>query len=427
MADKKNKLSQQNTTPNLYAWSVFLLAAAFLFYQYLIYILPSIISDQLLKTYALSGAGLGFMVSIYFYSYAFMQVPATFLMERFGAQKATSLALLICALGVLLFSSASSLTLMVLGRFLIGLGSAFASLSYMKLISTWFPTSYFPMMASFFGIACMVGAGTSETPLAWIVAKLNWQAMLWICALLGLILSIIAYVLLRSKRAEDHTQTPKKDNNFKRAHFKKILSQPYQWSLILFTGFAAAPIWVFAGLWGTPFLIEAYHLSRFDAASSVSFAFFGFVVGGIVIDMLARRFESSLPIASLGTLLTLITLALIIYVPGLSYWTLTGLIFLFGIFAGSYLSSYALARNTEDLSLVSTSTVLLNMAIPITASIAEPMIGFILDLFPHAQNEGARSFSISAYQSGLSVLLAYLVIALIMCLLLRKPIKNKAH
>lgn len=167
--------------------------------------------------------------------------------------------------------------------------------------------------------------------------------------------------------------------------------------------------------------MEAYQLSKFAAASSVSFAFFGFVCGGMVIDALARRFQSQVSILAGGTLLALILLGVIVYVPYFSYWTLTTLIFLFGVASSSYLAAYALARATRELYLVSSSVVLINMAGPIFSAFAEPLIGKILDWIAHAaSNQGAHMFSTHAYQLGLSVLMVYLVLALVMCLFVKK-------
>src|SRR3990167_10924158 len=93
---------QKNNIILWYPWAIILLSASFLFYKYILQISPSLMTDDLMNFFHVSGAGLGNLAATYFYSYAIMQLFAGFLLDRFSPRILTAVALLITGLGALL-------------------------------------------------------------------------------------------------------------------------------------------------------------------------------------------------------------------------------------------------------------------------------------------------------------------------------------
>lgn len=401
----------QQGKPTWYAWFVFLLGAGFLFYKYTLFVSPAIVTQELMDHYSLSGMMFGFLVSSYFYTYMLMQIPSALLIDRYGIRKLTSLAILLSAIGIILFAKSPNLAGAFLGRMLIGFGVAFAINSYMKMVSTWFPTDYFPVMATFFGVACMAGAGTAETPLSWLAVNMGWQNMLLLCGAIGLLWALIFWLVVKDKQQEKRAQEPVKDHSFKMRKYRAILQQRSNLFLMIYMGLSFTPITVFAGLWGVPYVMLASHLTKIPAASATSFSFFGFVIGGLAMDFISKYVKAKRSILFVGTLLALLFLITVIYVPNLSGLWLTVLTFLFGFFASSYLTGYALAKELNNMKEMSSIITLINMAGPLCCIIVEPLMGKILD---------AQSFSLSAYHWSFGMLIGCLLLALFCCLFLKK-------
>ena len=67
-----------------YGIIIFLLAALFLIYEMAVQVSPSVMTKQLMKDFSINAGALGWMASVYFYSYTIMQIPAGILFDRYG-------------------------------------------------------------------------------------------------------------------------------------------------------------------------------------------------------------------------------------------------------------------------------------------------------------------------------------------------------
>lgn len=123
----------------MYPWLVWLLAAAFFFYKYLLQVSPSVMSEDLLSSFHATGAQLGNLAACFFYSYLLLQIPVGILLDRYNPRYITTFAILTSAIGVLLFSMSQTIHEAYLTRSIMGLGAAFAAVSCFKIITLWFP------------------------------------------------------------------------------------------------------------------------------------------------------------------------------------------------------------------------------------------------------------------------------------------------
>src|SRR3990167_8601086 len=83
-----------------YPGLVLSLAASFLFYKYVLQIFPSIITDQLMQQFHLTGAGLGGLAATFYYSYMIAQLFVGVLLDKYSTRWLTSMAIFAGALGV---------------------------------------------------------------------------------------------------------------------------------------------------------------------------------------------------------------------------------------------------------------------------------------------------------------------------------------
>ena len=102
---------------NMYPWIVWLLAASFFYYKYLIQVSPGVMSTELMSAYSLTGAGLGNLAACFFYGYLLMQIPVGILLDKWSPGKITAIAAGFCALGVLLVAHTHALLTAGLSRF----------------------------------------------------------------------------------------------------------------------------------------------------------------------------------------------------------------------------------------------------------------------------------------------------------------------
>ena len=397
------------------AWSIWLLSALFMFYKYALEVSPSVMTGTLMSTFQIGGVELGNLAASYFYAYLLLQIPAGFMLDRFGPRKMTSLAIAVCALGSMLFASAGTLFTAEIGRFFIGAGAAFAAVNCLKLTANWFPFRQFAFMAGLMMTIAMLGAVGGQAPLAHFIHLFTWRPAMNYIGIAGLFLALIFWIVVRDKAPDHKTERMIVSPKISLLQsLKKLLQSSQSWWLSIYSGFAFAPVMVFGGLWGVAFLSSAYHLPESIAAQQVSLIFIGFAVGAPVFGYLSDRLGKRKGVMFWGTLSSLITISAVIYIPGFSLFLVSLLLFLFGFSISSFLLCFTMIREISAAHLAATAIGFMNAFDALFGAFSDPLTGKILDSqWTGEVVEGARVFSIGAYQAAFLTLPIYLAIALL--------------
>lgn len=235
-------------------------------------------ASDLMSEFSLTATEMGNFAASFFYAYMIMQIPVGLIIDRFGPRFVTSLAIILCVFGVFLFATAESFFIACIGRFVAGIGGAFAVVNYLRLAANWFSVKRFAFLSGLMMTAGMIGSVFGQAPLSALIAAFSWRGAMKILSISGLILAVL-FVLIVRDRAPHHREVelnPEKLSLGK--NFKKILCQPQSWLLTFYSGFAFAPFSVFGGLWGVSFL-KAQGFSPGNAAQGASLMFLGFAVG----------------------------------------------------------------------------------------------------------------------------------------------------
>jgi MFS family permease len=386
-----------------------------MFYKYALEVSPSIMTQTLMSTFHISGAELGNLAATYFYSYLLLQIPAGLLLDKFGPRKTTTLAIAVCAAGSLVFAGANTFFMAAFGRFLTGAGAAFAAVNCLKLIANWFPFRHFAFMAGLMMTLAMLGAVGGQAPLAAFVDALEWRQAMQIIGIAGLVLAVLFWSVVRDRspdhKRERHIVSPKA-NVF--ANLKKIFTSSQSWWLSVYSGFAFAPVMVFGGLWGVSFIAEAYQLSHNIAAQQVSLIFIGFAVGAPVFGWFSDWLGKRRPVMFWGTVCSLASITMIVYLPGTTLYTLGFLLFIFGFSISTFLLCFTMIREINLPVVAATALGFMNAFDALFGAFSDPLTGKFLDMgWDGTLKEGARVFSVPAYKAAFLTLPAYLIVAIL--------------
>ena len=71
----------------LYPWFVWCLASSFLFYKYLLQVSPSVMVNELMQSFHLTGQSMGNLAAFYFYAHLLMQLPVGILLDNFNPKR----------------------------------------------------------------------------------------------------------------------------------------------------------------------------------------------------------------------------------------------------------------------------------------------------------------------------------------------------
>lgn len=401
-------------SPALYPWIVFILSASFLFYKYLIEVSPSVLANELMSEFNIQGTQLGNLASCYFYAYLIMQIPVGLLLDRFGPRVLTSCAIVLCAFGALLLADAQSFYLACLGRFISGTGAAFAAISCFKLITIWFKANRFAFMAGLMMTAGMLGAVGGQTPLAASIHLFGWRPTLNIIGIVGIVFGIVFFSIVRNKSSNSKQTTHNKTKSFTEA-IRGISKKPQNWLLSIFSGLAFAPISVLGGLWGVPFISQAYHLSKTAAASHISLIFIGFALGAPLFGILSDQVGRRKPLVYIGTITALILICIALFCTVIPSLLLSITMFGFGFFISAFLISFTMIREINPLAFAATSVATMNTLNAVLCAFSDPFIGKLLDIFWKGKmQDGAPVFEVIDFQFGLTTLPIYLLIGIVL-------------
>ncbi len=408
----------------IYPWLVWLAGASFFFYKYLVQVSPSVMTADLMRAFQINGAGLGNLSACYFYAYLIMQIPVGILLDKFSPRYLTTFAILICGVSTLIFAQASSLGIACLARAAMGLGAAFAAVSCFKLATLWFLPQRFALISGMCMTAAMLGAVFGQAPLSLLVHNFGWRTALVIVGSLGIALSLIYLITVKDKSLHNQPTDHSESQTTRGQLFGNlwlILKSKQAWLLSWYSGLAFAPVSVFGGLWGVPFLQQAHHLSAAKAAYAISWIFIGFATGAPLLGWMSDFIGRRKPIMIFGTLLALLSSLIIIYSPNQHFDTLIILLFCFGLGASGFFTCFAMIREVFPLILAATVLGFMNTFDSICEALSEPLVGWILDVNWHGTMiAGVHQFSAHTYQIALSLMPIYLLVALILLIFVKE-------
>lgn len=400
------------TTQSGYPILIISLCSFFLFYKYILQIYPSIITDSLMREFALNGVGLGSLAATFYYTYMIAQLFVGVMIDKYSPRWLTSVAIFCCALGVLLFAGAHTVMGAGLSRGLMGVGVAFATVAYMKLAAVWFPPRHYAFIGGLLATAAMAGAVFGEAPLAWFVAQFGWRDCLLYIGWVGMGLAVLFFLVVRD--APNKIEIAKKSDITWR-DVGRVLKNTQNWLLTLYSGLAFCPIAVFGGLWGTPFLQQAYELNKTQSASMVSMIFIGLGIGSPLLGLLSDKVGKRRVVMWVCTLLSCVMLSIVLYCHPLPVWLLGTLLFLFGFGLGSFMLVFSIGKELNDIRVTATVIAMINASDAFLDALTEPAIGWLLDLGWEGKiHNGVHYFSLSSYHVALAVLPIYLFAAAIL-------------
>ena len=122
-----------------------------------------------------------------------------------------------------------------------------------------------------------------------------------------------------------------------------------------------------------------------------------------------------------ATLVAAASLAIALYLPGLPLVVVRALLLVHGIFSGTMVLCFVVAREHNRPSAGGTAVAFANMAVMGTSAAFQPLIGWLLDLgWDGRLVDGVRIYSAATFRVALSTLLVTGVAAFVAALLTRE-------
>jgi ACS family D-galactonate transporter-like MFS transporter len=249
----------------------------------------------------------GLILSAFGWTYAFMQIPGGFVIDRLGPRLTYALSLGIWSILTLLQGLVRSAGALIGLRFGLGLAEAPAFPVNSRVVAAWFPTRERASAVAIYTAGEYVGLAFLTPILALIIATLGWQAMFIICGAIGVIYAFIWFLAYRDPKHSRRVNQAELDyireggglaeralerSKVNWSEALELLKHRQLWGMYIGQFAAASMLWFFL-TWFPSYLAIARHLSIIKvglyAIIPYIAAFFGVLAGGAVADWLIRR------------------------------------------------------------------------------------------------------------------------------------------
>jgi len=302
------------------------------------------------------GAGpddLAFASSLWFLSFAAMQLPVGWALDRIGPRRTASVLLLIGGGGgALLFALASTPLHINIAMLLIGVGGSPVLMASYYIFAREYPPARFATLA-----ALMLGVGSVGNLVASYPMALASEWVGWRIALggLSLISAIVALGIQLSVRDPEVVESETKGSVL------DLLKLPVMWTILPLMFVNYAPTGGLRGLWIGPYLSDVFGLSTAQIGQATLVMGVAMIIGTLSMGPMDRIFGTRKWVvftANVAVALTMLALVLLVDRSAFLSVILMAVIGLFGI---SYTVMMAHGRSFIPAHLVGRGVTLMNL------------------------------------------------------------------
>lgn len=367
-----------------------------------------------------------YLSSIYFWTYAAMQIPSGLLADRLGPRKATTIFLALATVGSFLTCIATDFTVLAVGKMFIAAGMAVVYIPLMKIISVWYYRKDFPQLNGIVIAVGNVGALAAAAPLTYLADTVGWRNVFLILAVITMILAILCLTFIRDhphdikkpsleEIRESETGETTEDRSDGKVPVLSGLATTFKsgrvfWTMGLAYFLIYGTIMVFQGT--TSIAYFKSHVYTFAlAAWFVTMIGVSKIVSTILIGRLTSRgiVNSTKKLMMFGTFMYMLVWAVIWLFAGniQNEWFWFFICALFGFFAGFMTLSFSQVKEWFPISISGTAMSAMNVLLFLGASIGTTIAGIVLH----------KEYVLSNYSTLWAIMFAATVIAFILVVL----------
>ncbi|NNM58542.1 MAG: MFS transporter [Legionellales bacterium] len=412
------------------AWLICITAGLFFFYEFIQMNMLSSLNQDLMQVYRIQATDLGMLSSCYFIANVIFLFPAGQLLDRFSTRKIMLVSMGICVLGTFGFALADSLFLASVFRFLTGIGSAFCFLSCIRLASRWFPARRMALVSGLVVTMAMLGGWVAQEPFTRVIELAGWRQAILLDGLLGIIIMGMIFAIVRDCPSAQVLYFDHQKKHLTNLGYWRSVSAAYlrkqNWLGGIYTSMMNLPVFLMGATWGSLYLEQIHHFTRNEATNITGMIFFGTVIGsplaGWISDKLGRR---KLPML-VGTLLSMVLVLIIMYVPNMQNGLLQGLFFLLGLITSAQVISYPMIAESNPLAITAMSVSVISFSTIGGGAVLIPFFGRLMDSgWSHTLVNGIPIYAATDYKHAMLIMPIAFVVAFVAAFMLKETYCKK--
>ncbi len=309
----------------------------------------------------------------WFLTFAAMQLPVGWALDRVGPRMTTAGLMAVGAVGAAVMATAQGAGAINLAMALIGAGCAPVLMASYFLFARLFPPASFGTMAGIvIGIGSL-GNLAASVPLTAAVEAIGWRGTMWGLAALTLLTALSVLVFLRD---------PPRAAGGQRGSVLDLLAMPALWPVLVMMAACYAPAAGLRGLWAGPWFAAVHGASAVEIGHVTLVMGLAMVAGNFAYGPLDRMLGTRKWVVFGGNGLMVLCLLALASAPAAEGWTPVLLLAGVGFFGASFPMVMAHGRAFLPAHLTGRGVTLINLFGIGTAGVMQMITGRIYAAIP---------------------------------------------
>jgi len=234
--------------------------------------------------FQLTDSARGLLNSVFFWSYALLQIPAGWLVDRYGVRRVYAIGFFFWTLVSAMTGFVNNVYQLVAVRLLLGAGESVGAPASLRWIRWNCPEQERGFAVGIYMAGTKIGSAIGVPIAAFLITALNWRAMFFICGASGFLWLIAWLLFARETPAEPLSSRP--ENFEQEIPFRDVIMTRTVLGILLGT-FSYGYFLYFCVTWLPAYLVENRHLALTSMGFYALFSFGGMAVVAILSGWLA--------------------------------------------------------------------------------------------------------------------------------------------
>lgn len=337
-----------------------MIAVAFLLYQFSIQTAYSVISPTLSASLGLGLGDITLLAALYTWTYALSQMFGGVLLDRFGSSRLLIPQVLIFISGVYVFSVADSMLALVIAQVMMAIGASSSFIIAGFIGGEWFGQRRYGLLFGYVQALAGFSSALGTRLIHGMVEHQGWRETLWVATLAGVVILVLAMCAFRdpAKNYSDFTRgrqpVPLLEGLMTLWRSHRTIFVYAIWAGIAFgLQIALGVVWA-------PRILQSMLNDPESAPLASSFVWLGLGLGALFWERWSYRLNRRQLPLKVGYALLVLSIVVLLLVPGLSLYSVFALMTVFGFANGVHMLAYTCTADRLPSGLVGTASAIIN-------------------------------------------------------------------
>ena len=383
---------------------IFLVFALGYFISNLLRAITATIAPELVSEFNLTSGELGLLGGAYFLGFASIQIPLGYLLDSKGPRKIVSYFLILTIIGLVLFSLAQNLMMLLISRILIGMGVGACLMGPLTAYRIWFQDETQQRANSWMLMVGAIGMLSSSLPVQYFLPVIGWRAIFLSLAVLTLLCIILIIIFIPAWHLKNIT-----NEKLNESELNTVWKNPLFLSLVPMGLFTYGGFFAIQTLWAGPWMIRVAGYTPEESAQGLFLIYFAMLVSfffwGYFVPKFSKNIQDAIRLLKFGAPISLIVLTIIIYLgpkAGAIHWAV---FIVSSVFLSLTQPAVGMAFSFSNAGKALTS---FNLLLFIGAFFMQWIIGLIIDVGMSLNFSEVNSFKLAMLFVLITSLFSYL-------------------